>query len=142
MSLIVEFLEARMTEDEAVAKAALHSDAIQAGEWAAEHHNSEFHAEPNRCHIAEDRKGHYWSVADEVFIPNAEHIARHDPARALREVAAKRAIIKAYSEADDRANAYNFHETLLNGESNGLELAVELLASAYSTHADYQTSWG
>jgi hypothetical protein len=49
--------------------------------------------EPNRCHIAEDKGGHYWSVAHEVFIPNAEHIARWDPARVLAEVEAKRRIL-------------------------------------------------
>ncbi len=98
MTNIMEFLLARLDDDEAIARNALHSDATEPGVWMSEHHDSEFNLEPNHCHIAEDRAGHYWTVASEVFIPIAEHMARHDPARVLRDVAAKRAVIAALME--------------------------------------------
>jgi hypothetical protein len=93
MTDLPTWLRAQLDEDERVAREALHPDAVNPGSWTTEHHNSETHSEPNRCHIAEDRAGRYWSVAHEVFIPNAEHMARHDPARVLVEVDAKRKII-------------------------------------------------
>lgn len=64
---------------------AYHPDAkYEPGVWMTEHHNSQYHSEPERCHIAEDRRGVYWSVAHEVYIPIAEHMAGLDPATAFR----------------------------------------------------------
>jgi hypothetical protein len=87
----------QLDDDELLARNALHADAVRPGEWVTEHHHSRYHDEPNRCHIAEDRSGHYWSVAHEVFIPNAEHIARWDPARVLALTAALRGILDEFS---------------------------------------------
>jgi hypothetical protein len=117
-SQIAEFLEARIAEDEALALNAQHHDAKVPGVWVTEHHNSEYHDQPNSAHIAEDRAGHYWTVASEVFIPNAEHIARHDPARVLAECAAKRVILR------------NANYTALNA-----------LAAVHADHPDYRKDW-
>jgi hypothetical protein len=87
---LITWLRKQLDDDDRVAQGALHPDAVNPGSWITEHHNSEYHDEPNRCHIAEDKGGHYWSVAHEVFVPNAEHMARWDPARVLAEVDAKR----------------------------------------------------
>ena len=98
---LTDFLLARIDEDEAVALNALHPDAKGIpGEWVTEHYGSQYHDEPDRCHIAEDRAGHYWTVAHEVSIPNAEHMARHDPARVLRECQAKRQLIERVGNPD------------------------------------------
>jgi hypothetical protein len=86
------FIEVRVAEDEAKALNALHSDAVRPGVWSTEHHAGD----PPRCHVAEDRAGHYWTVADQVFVPNAEHMAHHDPARVLRDVETKRRILKRH----------------------------------------------
>lgn len=82
----VERIEAALDEAEKLAHDALHPDAVKPGSWSTENHNSRYHSEPNTCHIAEDRRGNYWTVASEVFIPNAEHIALWDPAMALRQI--------------------------------------------------------
>lgn len=63
---------------------AQHPDGKEPGRWMTEHHNSQYNGQPDVCHIAEDRKGHYWTVAHEVYIPNAEHMAGLDPFTALR----------------------------------------------------------
>ena len=103
---IVEFLEARIAEDEA------RVDAIHS--------------------LATERYG---------GVPVYRNVSG-SPARILREVAAKRAIIKAYVDADIKAHdTYNFHEDILNGESNGLETAVEALAICWSDHPDFNEEW-
>ena len=51
----------------------------------------------------------------------AAHIARHDPARVLREVNAMRAILRRYTDGDD-----------------ALWVAVQELTSIWSDHPDYR----
>jgi hypothetical protein len=99
------FLRACLDDDERVAREALHEDAVRPGEWMTEHHGMDPEA-PMTCHIAEDRAGHYWSVAHKVYIPNAEHIARWDPARVLAEVEAKRRILDLAAELQEREGRY------------------------------------
>jgi hypothetical protein len=127
---LVAFITARLDEDEATALDALHPDAVSPGVWMTEHHGDD----PPTCHIAEDRAGHYWSVAHDVFVPNAEHIARHDPARVLREVAAKRRILAAAAE---------YSPELEHGDNGewAFDLVVRELAAAWSDHPDYRAEW-
>jgi hypothetical protein len=135
-----EFLLARIGEDEAVAREALHPDAVSPGAWVTEHHNSEYHSEPNRAHIAEDRSGHYWSVAHEVFIPIAVHIARHAPARVLAECEAKRRIVdlhRAVPVAPGRRELTCVEDGALTWPCPTLRF----LAAPYADHSDYCVEW-
>jgi hypothetical protein len=98
---LIAFVKARLDEDEAAAKAA------HPGPWILEEEVGGFgpvawisvpfgHGMPNA-------KSGLTSFAP-LGTQDAEtmrHIARHDPARVLREVEAKRAILAAYAEADD-----------------------------------------
>jgi len=132
---LTEFLAARIDEDEAIAQDALHSDAKRPGEWVTEHHNSQYHDEPDRCHIAEDSAGHYWSVAHEVYIPNAEHMARHDPARVLAECEVKRRIVDLAREARETQRAgYGAADYYMRD-------VLRLLALPYADHPDYRQEW-
>lgn len=65
------------------------------------------------------------------------HIARHDPARALREVAAIRAIV-ATCENDLRIGA---RTDLTQGGQIALYVTCKRLASIWSGHPDYQPEW-
>jgi hypothetical protein len=65
------------------------------------------------------------------------HIARHDPARVLREVDAMRALLDARDEADKRASCADFD----GGVVTGLDDALRLLALPYSDHPEYQETW-
>ena len=121
---LVQFLHDRLNKDELTAGDALHPDAVKPGTWTTEHHNSPTHSEPNRCHIAEDKSGHYWSVADEVYIPIAEHIARWDPARVLRLITALRRALDEYS-----------HE----GRETAIIMAIG--EALYGDHPDYREEW-
>ena len=68
---------------------------------------------------------------DEFYRETYDHIARHDPARVLADVAAKRAIVAAC--------AYN-----LEYEEYGHTLAervLRALALPYADHEDYKPHW-
>ncbi len=65
----------------------------------------------------------------------AAHIARHDPARVLREVEAKRKIVARYQASLGYDNAEDEARCWLLGE------IVEALASAWSDHPDYNPDW-
>jgi hypothetical protein len=67
---------------------------------------------------------------DPQSMADADHIARHDPARVLADVAAKRAILNAAV-------------MLLVDDAEDEEAAeiVKNLALPYADHPDYQESW-
>jgi hypothetical protein len=133
---LVEFLRARLDEDEAAAKAA------HPGPWTYETEVGGFGPVgwvrvPLPMH-----KGAYTGLTR--FTPlgtqDAEtcaHIARHDPARVLREVDAKRALLAGH-EGVHRCDW---------GEHRGPDMlggwckTVCTLAAVYSDHPDYQESW-
>ena len=67
----------------------------------------------------------------ENSIQDAAHIARHDPARVLAEVKAKREIVKF---CDD-------DPLFLDGGWAYTDRVLRLLASAYDQHPDYDPAW-
>lgn len=141
---LIAFLRARLDEDEQAAQEALHADAVSPGVWTTEHHNSSTHSEPNRCHIAEDRSGNYWSVAHEVYIPNAEHMACWDPARVLAEVEAKRQIldevVPEIDGMDERINGEWGIGPIAEDDYASVPL-LKLLGLPYAGHPDYRQEW-
>ena len=69
----------------------------------------------------------------------AEHIAVHDPARVLRQVAAMRAIVDAYERA---YHGEQFAETEAQyARRVALEEAVEALATMYADRDGYREEW-
>ena len=108
MDDLTAFLNARLDEDEAAAKAA--ADETAAG----------------------------WFTGT-VPLASAAFIARHDPARVLREVEAKRAILARYAEP---LEGRGLGEQLqLSQEKQGLYFAVLALAAVWSDHPDYWPGW-
>src|SRR5216683_5454639 len=113
---LIEFLSARLDEDEAAANAAeaAQRQPWQDGEWMEKH------------------------PAD------LAHHARHDPARVLREVAAKRAILEFYVEPPDGVRTGNA-EVISSAEGGSgrnprvltvIEAIVLDLAAVWSDHPD------
>jgi hypothetical protein len=85
-------------------------------------------------------------VADEmveVKAGPAGHIVRHDPARALREVEAKRRLLAQYQAAREQAHnpRDSKHYELARLEQGALRDVLELLASVWSDHPDYRAEW-
>ena len=112
---LIEFLNARLDEDEELVET-IRSGGFPAPTWTTE-----------------PAKGGRWEILREADDPTPlgyvthgrrehVHIARHDPARVLREVTAKRAILDAVGY-DDR------------------EAVAGHLAAVYSDHPDYRKEW-
>jgi hypothetical protein len=119
---LVEFLTARLDEDEAVARAAT------AREWRLT-----YGLDPEEFGDALLLSG-----------PDKAHAERHDPARVLREVEAKRRIIERL--ADAVAPAYE-PRTMQTASPEGWDLieaadgTLKVLASIYADHPDYRDEW-
>lgn len=98
-----EFLAARLDEDEAAAKATEHNDGPHTLEWK---HGGGRHLTFDNGR-SEDYEAVFAGDWDRILIardsvrgaPLAAHIARHDPARVLREAGAKRAILESFQES-------------------------------------------
>jgi hypothetical protein len=139
---LVEFLTARLDEDEASARAASPSpwqygdvDSVAGGSlYDATRMIGDLHYEQPDDHDGSIVRHLLSGEAD----ANGAHIARHDPARVLADVKAKRAIVElraALSQmdrADDRWEA---------GQIQSADFAVRHLATAYADHPDYRQEW-
>jgi hypothetical protein len=113
---LAEFVTARLDEDEAAAGAGARRAGMQ---W---------HAEPQAGTPGGLVIDDYGLVGSTGGRHAAEHIARHDPARALREVAAGRAHLAAY-----QASVRSVGE----GLSRTARAVVEADAAIWSDHPDY-----
>ena len=118
---IVEFLEARIAEDEATARAAEESPIGAGPKWVG-------------CFRQIEGTGHA-PVADTHSSWYADHIVRHDPARVLAECAAKRAIISECRQST--------LSDLDGGEDDqpAPMWVARALAAVYADHPDYQQEW-
>lgn len=163
MSELVDWLRAQLDEDERVARAAT------AGPWRVAPEPPMFgddetadveadwtetkYLNPDppysgtlhewRPNVIGDREG--FGAASSV---NAAHIARHDPARVLRDVAAKRAIVDdlrryegAIRQESATARPGDPIPANLYAARDALLAAVQHLASAYDDRPGYDESW-
>ncbi|MEA1796685.1 DUF6221 family protein [Rhodococcus qingshengii] len=126
---IVEFLEARIAEDEAVAKAA------RPGPWF---HDSNLTCGPrvppdDFLMVPEDPSDTISPCNDKIPDQDSRHIARHDPARILCEVAAKRKLIRSIEGLVQHAYGYDSAGTV--------EKVLAPLAAIYSDHPDFNEEW-
>lgn len=142
---IVEFLEARIAEDEQIATAASHPgwpwpSGEDLGEWIVSDRGHLYAGGSVRTHYGVMDDG------DETSEELVRHMAQQDPARALREVAAKRAIIAAskdtyagppWEDADIESGAAD----VWDGRQTSYREVLANLASAYSDHPDYRKEW-
>jgi hypothetical protein len=142
---LLEFITARLDDDEQIARAC--GEGVT---WAVEHRSDWETGDPAKpdpecaagrceCCIVEganpdgtagmriyDEGGH--------DSHDAEHMARHDPARVLREVAAKRRILAA---------AAGYSPELEHGDNGewAFEVVLRLLALPFADHPGYDPSW-
>jgi hypothetical protein len=132
LAVIVAFIEARLAEDEAAAK------------LAAKYHGKRWHAgeavHPSEGTVSVFDEDGANLVAMWVLPGDAAHIARHDPARVLREVTAKRAIVSNYVTCAT-ADRYSGEPAPIDHYQGGVGYALCALASAWSDHPDYQREW-
>lgn len=148
-SPIIDFIEARLVEDQKTAEAAAELCGCHPAAPVWTHID-----DPNdgdRIVIEDDPHGHQvkrklarkWcrTYAD-MF--HGKHIARHDPARVLREVAAKREMLSsaARSLADaDKLEGMGVQPADVFTIRAPAEYTLSLLAAPYSDHEAYQAEW-
>ena len=125
---IIEFIEARIAEDEAAARNA------RPGPW--------IDTRDTGTRIGPEIGDGYLMVPElelapcEDYIPNADttHIARHDPARALRQCKSIRTTIKHLEDLSDTIHMPWY-------VSPKAEAALEAIAAIWSDHPDYEQEW-
>ena len=133
---ITEFLEARISEDEKLAKAC---DSI---EW--------------RIISEDDTRHQLWveglsiAAADSTWdaciaVADAEHAVRHDPTRVLAECAAKRVVLELARQAiedEKEFDDYEWQGTVERAEPWTGDAILHAIAAVYKDHPDYQKEWG
>lgn len=122
MTTLLEFIEARLAEDEQTARAAI-AEVEQGASWLA---------------ITDDVWKRAVFDADRI----ADHIARHDPARVLREVQAKLAALALHSPHHHGACPTCWRVTARSSTREDFPCpTLRLLAAPYADHSDYRSEW-
>lgn len=153
MTNLVEFLRARLDEDEQIARAASGSTVIgEPGNWRPSPRGDEWEAyageieeellvalRPGLPRPPDVMSGYWgaWVSNDPTHDPAAgsampalTHAGRHDPARILADVAAKRELVDAYAALAVRSDAGEPLGQFERGTLTGLYRACWVLAKA------------
>lgn len=146
MDELVAFLRARIAEDTAVVRALAEphdwrtgpgddpewADASLVCMWPPEHHTP----------YEQDK---HWRGLSTSNPELAAYIARHDPARALAEVEAKRRLLDLYERirAENPANrrSFDWEHAPWRDRVAVAAHAVRLIAAVYSDHPNYDEEW-
>ena len=126
---IIEFLEARIAEDEKLAQD------VPPGPWNS---MTEETGDGENIYYTVEAKGSYDYFADMADTgpqgrTTADYIARFDPVRILAECAAKRAIIEAHRRQDQYDDPMAW---IVDSE-----ILLLNLAAVYRSHPDYDKEW-
>lgn len=128
---LVAFVRARLDEDEATARAVGVPDIWRAdSSWAAELLNplpSQRHEHPGYVPM--------------ITQADLDHIARHDPARVLREVEAKRELLAWYLRALEFEQRPGSPFQVPFATREVLEKVLRILANAWDSHPDFREEW-
>lgn len=136
---LIQFLRARLDEDEQRAQDGYYSDTYWEM-WTAGAHLAAWYVWRQRFPREQWDAATNDAVADATRDALRERVTAHEAdrsARMLAEVEAKRKILTEYEEADARAKYPDFD----GGVFSGLELVVQHLAVPYSDHPDYREEW-
>lgn len=148
MTTIVAFITARLDEDERIAQAAgsgPYARWAYAGEYDS-YSGGEVYL-PDVDHYSKDIYPYKVTSDNEGLSPSVgpdagRHIARHDPARVLADVEAKRALVDYWSRAFQNpidADKFPGHDwDLVRGAARW---TLRHLATSYASHPDYQAYW-
>ncbi|MGW0131915.1 DUF6221 family protein [Streptomyces sp. NPDC003299] len=145
MDELVEFLRARLDEDERIARAAAEPELwVELNRAPQQSWSVEFWADPDRAAVVAEGSSAYpvvvttQGMAEEDAEARALHIARHDPARVLREVEAGRRLIRAHSKWCEGRCEVKYPE-------GGFDAAhywnIKVRAESYADHPDYREDW-
>lgn len=148
MLTLVEFLRARLAEDEAACRAARKDGG---GGWnllVFERGDGAIYDDTGNPVLTYDTDPETGLPTRHDLNPlgarQAAHIVRHDPDRVLAEIESKRQIVRAYDNAVTAlANTEvgtAVHE-LMSGSVNSLRHVLQLLLMPYTAHPDFKAEW-
>lgn len=131
---ITEFLEARINEDEALARAFVNGLG-EAKRWRASEIGGELHQ------VGTPAFGLSSLLATFGVHCEAEFVAAWDPARVLAECAAKRAIVAMAPDSEGYVTVGDWDSCSDYCPSVVANAAIRALAAAYKDHPDYREEW-
>ena len=123
---IIDFLYARYDEDEQVAQKAL---GLSPRRW---------HLSGSSI-VARTESGSETVVAPTIWPQEGEHIVRHDPARVLTDLNAKRRVVDVLRGFEPN-NEWDTQPDM-GLRANNAAGALRALALAYAGHPDYHSDW-
>lgn len=129
---LIDFLRARLDEDEQTARAAT------PGPWSTMGQRVLDPSPPSGRLGVGMAVGHAAASAD--YNETATHIACHDPARVLREVEAKRLILAEY-ENENRVMERGHRTAWTDGGQAARHTVLKAFALSYADHPDYNHDW-
>lgn len=137
MTDLAAFILARIAEDEEAARAAT------AGPWLAATPSGPKRRKQQYSVLGvESLRGQGEKGALAVFAglnqhraDDAEHAARHDPARMLAQCTALRAVVESYVEREEDS------EAVRDPDYWDVPIVLEHLASIWAEHPDYDPAW-
>ncbi|SES03075.1 DUF6221 family protein [Streptomyces qinglanensis] len=149
---LVAFLRARLDEDERLARAAAEPEKwVELNREPRPRWYVQLWADPDRVAVIADPESSAFPVVvsiegmDEGDAQNRiDHIARHDPARVLADIEAKRRVVRYYEDAARTlaaAEPGTPPHDLMTGAMNSLRAALQALALPYADHPDYREEW-
>ena len=124
---LVAFLRARLDEDEHVARSVEDRGAPWDGQWVADGDDA-----------ARTFNGHvlFYGHNGPLKAGLVEHVTRHDPARVVREVEAKRRLLYQFEHRGNSVRA------VVTPPTGGVwDDLLRLLALSYADHPDYRQEW-
>jgi hypothetical protein len=124
MTDLVEFLRAALDEDERVARVAT------PGPWRLD---AGLRLPEQIDVVSVD----YFTVCEDLEDTDAAHIARHDPARVLAEVAAKRKLLDEYEAASRDPDT----DPEVLGYAAGLDVAVQHVSQGFAGRPGWREEW-
>lgn len=87
-------------------------------------------------------QGRVLAYVEDVRTGDGGHIVRHDPARVLRDVQAKRALIRRYKTASDAVeSAFGQSRPAVKLCRAHFWVALRLLAEVWAEHPDFREEW-
>jgi hypothetical protein len=137
MDELLAFLRARLDEDEQAARDAMWCE--DAGTWRTEPTPYGTRGAAQRWYIEDSLEDGVVSHVDPQASDDegvARHIVRHDPARVLREVEAKRRLLEQF-----RLRGDSVRRTVQPATGGVWDDLLRMFALPYADHNDYREKW-
>jgi hypothetical protein len=136
MADLVGFLRARIDADEAAARAATEDPGMSA-EWYEQTSGCLDIGLPN--HGGQDWTDYVWPQGDSRV---TRYIARWDPARVLAEVAAKRQLVRLFSDRPTAPPASDvFLSAMAASVTSTNDWVLRQMVQPYADHPDFDPTW-